>query len=236
MVGYNGLIMALIKFLFSRRHRLRRRPSAIAVAALVLTSALATPAEAVIARTLNLTKADITDLVRLEESLNSIKTIRARFLQVSSNGDYTEGMLHLSRPGRMRIEYDPPNPIMIIADGSNLIYIDRELEQASAIFLSMTPAAIILKDNFSFVSKDVLITGFQRSPGVIRMSLIKTDDPLEGKLTLVFSDKPLELRKWSVVDAQGITTTVSLLGPEFGLKLDPKLFDYEMPDFNKGIN
>ncbi len=203
--------------------------------AVVVVGALAAPAEAVIARTLSLTKADINDLVRLEASLNSIKTIRARFLQVSSSGDYTEGMLHLSRPGRMRIEYDPPNPILVIADGTNLIYVDRELEQASAIFLSLTPADILLKDNFSFISKDILITGFQRSPGVLRMSIVKADDPLEGKLTLIFSDKPLELRKWSVADAQGITTTVSLLGPEFGLKLDPALFDYEMPEFDKDL-
>ncbi len=211
-------------------------PLLTAVAVFVLVTIVAAPAEAVIARTLNLTKADISDLVRLEVSLNSIKTIRARFLQVSSNGAYTEGMLHLSRPGRMRLEYDLPNPIMVIADGSSLIYIDRELEQATAVLLSLTPADILLKDNFSFISKDVLITGFQRSPGVLRMSMVKTDDPLEGKLTLIFSDKPLELRKWSVVDAQGITTTVSLLGPEFGLKLDPELFDYEMPQLDQSPN
>ena len=47
---------------------------------------------------------------------------------------------------------------------------------------------------------------------------------------LVFSDKPLELRKWVVTDTQGVKTTVSLLGPEFGIRLDPGLFNYEMHD------
>jgi outer membrane lipoprotein-sorting protein len=136
----------------------------------------------------------------------------------------------------MRIEYDLPNPVIVIADGSSLIYVDRELEQVSAILLSLTPAAILLKDNFSLISKDILITGFHRSPGILRMSIVKAEDPLSSKLTLIFSDKPLELRKWSVVDNLGITTTISLLGPEFGLKLDPKLFDYEIPDFYKNIN
>jgi len=207
-----------------------------AATVVVLIVGLSATADATIVQTLNLSKADISDLIRLEERLNSYKTVRARFIQVSSNGDYTEGMLHLSRPGRMRIEYDLPNPVIVIADGSSLIYVDRELEQVSAILLSLTPAAILLKDNFSLISKDILITGFHRSPGILRMSIVKAEDPLSSKLTLIFSDKPLELRKWSVVDNLGITTTISLLGPEFGLKLDPKLFDYEIPDFYKNIN
>ena len=156
--------------------------------------------------------------------------MQARFLQISSDGSYSEGMIHLSRPGRMRIEYDPPNPIMVIADGSSLIYVDKEMEQATAIFLSLTPADLLLRENLSLNSEEILITGFKRSPGIIRVSLVKADSPLDGQLTLVFSDVPLELRKWAVNDAQGVKTTVSLLGSRFGIKVDKTLFDYEMPN------
>ncbi|HEY9164453.1 MAG TPA: outer membrane lipoprotein carrier protein LolA, partial [Magnetovibrio sp.] len=55
----------------------------------------------------------------------------------------------------------------------------------------------------------------------------RSDDPAEGSLTLVFESKPLQLRKWSVTDAQGITTTVSLLGPKFGVNLANDLFKVE---------
>ncbi len=189
----------------------------------------ATPASATIARTLKLTRQDIADLVRIETHLNENKTVRARFLQVSSNGAYAEGMVHIKRPGRMRLEYDPPNPTMVIADGTNLIYIDKELDQATAVLLILTPAELILRENISFTTDELLVTGFNRSPGVIRVSLVKANDPLEGRIMLVFSDKPLELRKWVITDSQGIQTTVSLLGPEFGVKLDPELFDFEMP-------
>jgi outer membrane lipoprotein-sorting protein len=194
----------------------------------------ATPADAVIARTVKLSKEDIADLVRIEKSLNDIRTMQARFLQVSSDGDYAEGNIFLSRPGRMRIEYDPPRQIMVIADGSNVIYVDKELGQATAVLLVLTPAELILRANLSLIGDEILVTGFQRSPGVLRVSLVKANKPLEGQLTLVFSDKPLELRKWTVTDAQGIKTTVSLLGPRFGLALDKKLFDYQMPQ--DGLN
>ena len=196
----------------------------------------ATPAEAVIASTLNLTKQDLADLGRIELNLNTTKTMRARFLQVSSTGEYSEGMLHISKPGRMRLEYDPPNPILVIADGNNLIYVDRDLEQATAVLLSLTPAELILRDTISFRSDELLVTGFDRSPGVIRLSVVKASDPLEGRIMLVFSDKPLELRKWIVNDSQGVKTTVSLLGPEFGIKLDGKIFNFEMPDLDGEVN
>ena len=189
---------------------------------------LSTPAEAIIARTLKLSKQDVADLIRIEQHLNTSRTVRARILQVASDGSYAEGMLHIQRPGRMRLEYDPPNPTMIIADGINLIYVDRELEHATTVLLRFTPAELILREDLSLSSEDLLVTGFSRSPGVIRISLVHAKDPLEGRIMMVFSDKPLELRKWIVTDAQGIKTTVSLLGPEFGIKLDPELFDFDM--------
>ncbi len=191
---------------------------------------LVTPAEAIIARTLKLSQQDVADLVRIEQHLNTNRTVRARILQVASDGSYAEGMLQIQRPGRMRLEYDPPNPTMIIADGINLIYIDRELDHATAVLLRFTAAELILRENLSLSSEDVLVTGFSRSPGVIRISLIRAKDPLEGRIILVFSNKPLELRKWEVIDSQGIKTTVSLLGPEFGVKLDPDLFEFQMHD------
>ena len=188
------------------------------------------PAEAIIARTLTLSKQDVADLVRIEQHLNNNRTVQARILQVASDGSYAEGMLHIQRPGRLRLEYDPPNPTIVIADGINLIYVDRELDQATAILLKLTPADLILRKNISFSSDDLLVTGFSRSPGVIRISVVHAKDPLEGRIMLVFSDKPLELRKWIITDTQGIKTTVSLLGPEFGITLDPDLFNYEMHD------
>ena len=191
---------------------------------------LSAPAEAIIARTLKLSKQDVADLIRIEQHLNTSRTVRARILQVASDGSYAEGMLHIQRPGRMRLEYDPPNPTMIIADGINLIYVDRELEHATTVLLQLTPAELILREDLSLSSEDLLVTGFSRSPGVIRISLVHAKDPLEGRIMMVFSDKPLELRKWIVTDAQGIKTTVSLLGPEFGIKLDPNLFEFEMHD------
>ena len=163
------------------------------------------------------------DLARIEAYFNQIKTLKAGFLQVSSNGGVASGKLYLSRPGRMRFEYDPPTPILMVTDGLFLVYIDRELEQVTHIWLNSTPVGFLVRDRVA-LTKDVTVTGFERRPGLLRVTLADTKTPEKGSLTLIFGVQPLALRKWTVVDAQGIATTVSLTGIEIGLALDPELF------------
>ncbi len=173
--------------------------------------------------------ADRADISRIEAYLNTIRTMKSRFLQVSSDGDYSEGTLYFSKPGKMRLEYDDPNPNLIVSDGVNLIFFDKELGQASYFDLDGTQAMVLLTDNISFSTGDMLVTRFERGPGVLRLTVAKESDPLEGNMTLIFSDRPLGLKKWTVIDAQGIVTNISLLGPRFGVPLSQKLFDVEVP-------
>lgn len=187
------------------------------------------PAHAIISSTLSLSQQDMDDLKRIQAHLNAAKTIQARFLQVSSNGDYTEGSIALERPGKLNLTYDAPNPLKVIADGTYISYIDRELDQATTLPIGWTRAELLLRESFSFFGEDLMVTGFERSPGVLRVSLVKADEPLEGNLTLIFSDRPLEIRKWVVTDDQGITTTVSLLGPAFNVEFDKRMFYYAPP-------
>jgi len=174
-------------------------------------------------KALELTAEDRTDLANIQDYLNRIKTLRSRFLQASSNGSYAEGTLYLSRPGNMRIEYDPPVKMLIVADGTWLIYHDLELDQVTHVPLQITPASIIVDEKLSLFSESLDILKIERAPGVISVTLARKDDE-EGTITLVFGAKPLVLKKWLVVDAQGIKTSVSLLSSRFGVPVDPKLF------------
>ncbi len=176
-----------------------------------------------------LSATDKTDIRRIEAYLNKLTTVQARFLQISSNGTQAEGDLYISRPGRMRIQYDPPSPVFIVADGSWLIYVDKELDQVSYVPLESTPAGILLDAKISLLGGDFTITHFENVANVIRITLYKTDDPGKGILTLVFSDRPLTLKKWTITDAQGIFTSVSLIGSRFGISLDGNLFKFKSP-------
>ena len=201
-------------------------------ASLALTFGLATPASAKLAESLVLSKQGTTDLMRVQKHLNSSKTFKARFLQVSSNGEYAEGQIFLQRPGRLRLIYDDPNPLLVVADGKHISFIDRNIDTATTLYLSMTAADLMLRESIGFFGNDVIVTSVNRTPGVVRIGLINTAEPDAGSIELVFSDRPMELRKWTVTDAQGIKTTVSLLGPTFDVPLNPNLFKYT-PKQNK---
>ena len=173
--------------------------------------------------------ADFSEITRVEAYLNRITTFKGRFLQASSSGEYSEGSLYVSRPGKIRIEYDPPSPNLIVADGSSMIHYDTELDQLSYITLGNSPATILIEDRISLTRGAITVTGIERGRGTLRLTVVKTDDPGEGNLTLIFNDRPLSLKKWVVIDALGVETTVSLLGVRFGVALDDALFKIPKP-------
>lgn len=163
-----------------------------------------------------------------ERYLNDIKTLQARFIQESSNGGVAQGRIYLSRPGKLRFEYDPPTPILIVSSGLVVTYYDRELEQVSEVLLSATPLDVLVRDNVELVG-DVTLTRMDRRGGIVRLTLRETDEPDKGSMTLVFTEKPFELRQWVVVDSQGISTKITLDNIRLGIPLNDELFRFVAP-------
>ena len=63
------------------------------------------------------------------------------------------------------------------------------------------------------------------------MTLVQTDEPNQGAIALTFAEEPLELRRWTVFDAQGQPTHVMLERLETGIALDRELFRFRNPKF-----
>ncbi len=179
---------------------------------------------------------DRADIKRIENYLNSIETLKSRFIQMTSQGDTSQGEFYLSRPGKLRIAYDPPVPVLIISNGIFLLYKDTKLDQSSYTTLSSTPASVLVKENIRLNKDGLIITKIDRDANTFRISLKQGDDPYSGAITLIFSDKPLMLRQWTVLDAQGITVEFALIEPRFGLDLDPELFKFSMMPKNRREN
>ncbi len=193
------------------------------VAAMMATANCAIPAWAA------LSAADQGDVARAEGYLNEVTNLRARFLQVAPDGATSEGTLSLSRPGHLRLDYDPPSPIVIYANDDWLIYRDKQLDQTSYVDIDSTPAAILIKAHLRLQADGLAVTGVTRRPGVIEIGVVKQSDPRQGKITLIFSDAPLQLRQWHVIDAQGQQTSVSLFDPHLDAKFSRDWFDYKDP-------
>jgi outer membrane lipoprotein-sorting protein len=162
-------------------------------------------------------------LARVEAYLNSITTMKASFLQVASTGDVAQGTFYMRRPGRLRIEYPPPSPALIVGDGHRLIYYDKELKSANMMPIEDTLAGILVRERVR-LSGDIAVAAYRHEKGTVSITLRRKAEPEAGSLDLVFNDAPLRLRLWIVTDAHGTTTRVSLSDAEFGVQLSDELF------------
>ena len=136
---------------------------------------------------------DRADIGRAEVALNAIHTLKARFQQIAPNGGVSGGTAWLDRPGRMRFQYDPPAPFLLVAGYGLLTFYDSQLQQTSNIPLGRTPVGLLLQDNLK-LSGDVTVTKVARLPGQVQVTLLRTATPSEGSITLIFADNPMTLR------------------------------------------
>lgn len=168
---------------------------------------------------------DRADLARIEAYLNGVRSLKARFVQTAPDGDVTQGVALMQRPGKMRFQYDPPSPFLLVANWGILFFRDSQLNQTTNIPLSRTPLGILLGEQ-TVLSGDVTVTKFVRLPGQLQVTLVRTASPGEGSLTLVLADNPMLLRQWIVVDQQGKQTHVAFTNMEAGATVDARMFDY----------
>jgi outer membrane lipoprotein-sorting protein len=171
---------------------------------------------------------------RYEAYLNGIKTLSGEFIQVNSKGQKSTGQIQIARPGKMRLQYNPPSPLLIVADGKWLITKDKEADEVNYSSLDKTPAAFILRSHVRF-SGDVEVTNVIPKGETTEISLIRKQDPDAGYITLVFEDNPIALKEWSVLDGQGIQTRVILSNIKENVKLPAGLFVIESPNLIQQI-
>jgi outer membrane lipoprotein-sorting protein len=170
-----------------------------------------------------LTDQDHADLKRAEDYLNGITTMRAKFQQYSSTAGLSFGKIYLRRPGRLRVEYDPPLKVIIVADGLVVSYYDIELDQISQVPIGSSPLWFLLRETVSF-SNGVTVSGLDRQPGALRISAFESKSPEAGQIDLVFADNPIELRQWTILDPQGNQIRVGLQDVTLGGALANSLF------------
>lgn len=137
-------------------------------------------------------------LVKIQERLEQVHTLEARFEQVDAVNKSLKGTFYLSRPGRLKFQYDPPAPFLIVANGSALIYEDATTQQATFFPLNVGPAGLLLTRRISF--KDVgTVEAVEETPTEISVRIFSSHI---GRLVFTF-DRSGMIRGWTTVDAQG---------------------------------
>jgi outer membrane lipoprotein-sorting protein len=170
-------------------------------------------------------------LAEVQAHLSAARSMTASFTQVSDGGQSLTGRLTLERPGRARFQYDSA-PILVVADGRTLTFVDYKVAQVSAWPIRQTPLAALL-DPARDLSRTARILPESRGNAL----LVEARDPARpeyGALTLSFARDPaapggLRLEGWQVLDAQGRRTRVILEDARYNVAVGRDAFRFRDP-------
>ncbi len=178
-------------------------------------------------------EASVEDIENAEKYLQDMKTAQARFVQTTHSGDQLVGTFYLSRPGKLRFEYDPPSKSFVVADGLFIYFYDGDLEEQTNAPIGATLANFFLRKNFSF-SDDLIVKDAKWANNLLQIKIVQAEEPDSGSITFAFDKSPFTLKKWRVVDGQNMITEVELFYLTSGIKHKKGLFVYKDPNRNSG--
>ena len=98
---------------------------------------------------------------RINVYLTTVHTLIGDFVQVGPDGRRAEGKFYLQKPGRMRFEYNDPNPLELVADGKSVAIRDRRLATQDLLLLSQTPLRFLLSDRIDLLKEGNLVNVYQ---------------------------------------------------------------------------
>jgi len=161
---------------------------------------------------------------RVNNYLSGVQALTGKFIQVGPDGSRTQGDFFISKPGRVRFEYDDPSPIELIADGSSVVVRDRRLATQDVYPLSQTPLRFLLADRVDLTKDTHLIALYADDVFVTVIAEEKSGIVGTSRLMIMFSAKDMQLKQWTVTDPQGYDTTVAVYNLDTSKRPDPALF------------
>jgi len=169
------------------------------------------------------------DAVReIAKYFNNIGSMKGQFTQIGPRGRVASGIFYIVKPGKMRFEYAPPNPLLVVSDGSWVYVKNRKRTRVDHYPLTTTPLRLILDKNVNFF-RETKIQSIDETDELTSVTVKDTSSFASGSLVLVYDKIGKKLQQWVVIDERGRRTTVTLSDIEDGISADPKLFKVKLP-------
>jgi len=163
------------------------------------------------------------DLARVDAAMNSTASFSGRFAQYAADGSFAQGQVYIKRPGKLRFEYDAPNPLLIVSDGVTLTQQDKALETIDRVPLSATPLNFFLREDVN-LANDTEVIGLQKTFNEWRVTARDGSGEMDGAITMVFDAQNLALKEWIIADSFGGETRVLLSELRYNERINPRLF------------
>jgi outer membrane lipoprotein-sorting protein len=175
--------------------------------------------------------AQTADLGSVQRYLRGITTMTAGFSQTDRAGKVLTGTLTWKQPGKIRFQYEKGVPLLIVAEGGALTFIDYSVKQVQRWPIKNSPLGVLLDP-----SRD--LSQFAKVvPGDDRLISVEARDPKHpeyGRITLVFARDAsgpagLTLQGWVALDSQNNRTTVRLSNQRYGAPVADGAFRWTDP-------
>jgi outer membrane lipoprotein-sorting protein len=156
--------------------------------------------------------------------LTATQVLSGKFVQVGPDGRRTQGNFYISKPGKVRFEYDDPSPIELVADGTSVVVRDRKLATQDVYPLSQTPLRFLLADKVDLMRDSSLSAVY--ADDVFTTVVVEEKNGIVGtsRLMIMFDAKNTQLKQWTVTDPQGYDTTVAVYNLDTTRRPDPNMF------------
>ncbi|MER9006801.1 outer membrane lipoprotein carrier protein LolA [Mesorhizobium sp. M0862] len=174
--------------------------SAVAINAELSTAALAAPVEA----------------KTIADHFSSVKSMSGDFVQSGPRAERTKGKFFLQRPGKIRFNYAGQSGVSVIADGKSLVVYNKKLKTSRLYALSKTPLKLLLDNQVNFSGNRLKSIRDDGAQVIIRLA----DKSAFGNsnITMVFDRESLDLRRWTLTDERGLTSTVTISNVKQGVR------------------
>ena len=169
---------------------------------------------------------------RVNNYLSNMQVMTGNFVQVAPDGRRTQGEFYISKPGRVRFEYDDPSPISLIADGQSVVVRDRNLATQDVYPLSQTPLRFLLADHVDLMKDTNLVAVYADDVFVTVVVEEKNSVVGTSRLMIMFSAKDMQLKQWTVTDPQGYDTTVAVYNIDTSKRPDPSMFKIDYTNYH----
>ncbi|RMC36181.1 LolA family protein [Paracoccus alkanivorans] len=148
-------------------------------------------------------------LNEISSYLNGLKTVTSEFTQVNNDGSISTGTVFISRPGKVRFEYNNDSTLVLASAGNVAVFDPKSTGGPQQYPLSKTPLSIILDANVD-LGRANMVTGYTEAKNSTVVTAQDPAHPEYGNIQMVFTGGPTELRQWVVTDDSGEKTTVIL--------------------------
>ncbi|QKC85544.1 outer membrane lipoprotein carrier protein LolA [Mesorhizobium sp. NZP2077] len=162
------------------------------------------------------------DAKTIADHFSSVKSMSGDFVQSGPRAEMTSGRFFLQRPGRIRFNYAGQSGVSVIADGKSLVVYNKKLKTSRLYALSKTPLKLLLDNKVDFSGRRLKSIRDEGAQIVVKLA----DKSVFGNsnISMVFDRKSLDLRRWSLTDEKGLTTTVTITNVKQGVPVPANTF------------